>query len=365
MLNIIMKEYIMKTNIKALTILIVLFVAFSISVVQAQKPYRAGTTTANFLEIGYGSAGIAMGDAYVSMAKDISAIYWNPAGLGFMETNEFQGMYQPWIADINTSYMGVGYVVPGIGTFAAGLIYVGYGEEEVTSMLMQEGTGEKFDGLDFSFSLSYGRKIAQFFSFGASVKYIASRIWHEDASAFAVDLGAIVSTSFLSWTGEADGGLSIGMSISNYGTRMQYDGIDLKRPIDEEPDEAGNFAYVPARFETQSWELPLIFRIGASAHPIYTARHRFTVSVDALHPNNNSEHINVGGEYAFTLPGFGVLSLRGGYKGVEMIDSEYGMTFGFGLLFYYLNNNALKIDYAYRNVGVLGNWHAYTFSITF
>ena len=40
-----------------------------------QKPYRVGTTTANFLEIGYGTAGIAMGDACVSSVNDVSAIY--------------------------------------------------------------------------------------------------------------------------------------------------------------------------------------------------------------------------------------------------------------------------------------------------
>jgi hypothetical protein len=48
------------------------------------KPYRVGTTTANFLEIGAESAGSAMGEAYVSVARDLSAVYWNPAGLSFM-----------------------------------------------------------------------------------------------------------------------------------------------------------------------------------------------------------------------------------------------------------------------------------------
>ncbi len=40
-------------------------------------------------------------------------------------------------------------------------------------------------------------------------------------------------------------------------------------------------------------------------------------------------------------------------------------TFGFGLVFHYLNNRALKIDYAYRDVGLLGKLHAYTLSLTF
>jgi len=243
-------------------IFIGLFYFCGVNFLHAQKPYRVGTTSGNFLEIGYGSAGIAMGDAYVSISKDISSLYWNPAGLGYMTNNELQIMYQPLIADINTSFLGFGYVHPTLGTFALGMIYTGYGEEEVTSMLMEEGTGEKFDGSDYSFSLSYGRRIVQWFSFGATAKYVASQIWHESASAVAFDLGALVATDFLSPTGRKDDGLTIGMSISNYGSKMQYDGIDLKRPLDEEIDESGNFAYVPARYETQSWELPLIFRIG-------------------------------------------------------------------------------------------------------
>jgi len=332
---------------------------------QAQEPYRAGTTSANFLEVGYGSTGIAMGDAHVSAVRDVSSIYWNPAGLGYLEKSEFQAMHQPWVANINTAFVGLGYVVPKWGTFGVGFIYTGYGEEEVTSILMQEGTGEKFDGLDYAVSLSFGRKLAQWFSFGASGKLINSRIWHESASAVALDLGAIVNTSFLSRTGEPDAGLSIGMSISNYGTRMQYNGIDLKRPVDEAPDEAGNFEYVPARFETQTWELPLIFRIGVSAYPIYTPTHRVTLAVDALHPNNNSEYLNLGGEYTLTLAGIGEFSLRGGYKGLQMVDSEYGLTLGFGMLIKFLHNNALIVDYAYREIGLLGQMNAYTISIRF
>jgi hypothetical protein len=336
-----------------------------ISLAQAQEPYRAGTTSANFMEIGYGSAGMAMGDAYVSVVRDISSIYWNPAGLGYMEKSEFQAMHQPWLADINTSYVGLGFGTSRIGTFGVGFVYTSYGEEEVTSMLMQEGTGEKFDGLDYCMSLSYGRKLAQWFSFGASGKYVSSRIWHEGASAVAMDLGAIVNTSFFSPTGNEEGGLSIGMSISNYGTKLQYDGIDLKRPLDEAPTEAGNFEYVPARYETQGWELPLIFRIGVSMHPVLTANHRLTLAVDALHPNNNSEYLNAGGEYALTVPGLGVFSLRSGYKGIQMVDSEYGWTFGFGMQVNFLHNKAIKIDYAYRSIGILGDINAYTLSLVF
>ena len=34
------------------------------------KPYRVGTTAASFLEMGVGSAGLSMGEAYVGVARD-------------------------------------------------------------------------------------------------------------------------------------------------------------------------------------------------------------------------------------------------------------------------------------------------------
>ena len=57
------------------SIIVLLAVLLGAGALLAQKPYRIGTTAANFLEIGYGSAGAAMGDAYVSVANDLSSAY--------------------------------------------------------------------------------------------------------------------------------------------------------------------------------------------------------------------------------------------------------------------------------------------------
>ncbi|NOY77409.1 MAG: PorV/PorQ family protein [Calditrichaeota bacterium] len=332
---------------------------------EAQKPYRVGTTTANFLEVGYGSAGSAMGDAYVSVANDLSSIYWNPAGLAFMKQNEAQFSYQPWLVNINTSFTSVGLVLPGIGTLALGLIQVSYGDMDVTSLEMQEGTGEKFTAADYAFSLSYSRRITHWFSFGASAKYIASQIWHEHASAMALDLGVIVKTFFFSPTGKRADGLNIGMSISNYGTRMKYDGIDLTRPIDILPRENGNYADVPGQFKMRGWELPLLFRIGVSVNPIVYGSHRLTLAADALHPNNNSESVNVGAQYELTLPSAGTFYLRGGYKALFMDESQYGFTFGGGMTLRMMHNVALKLAYAYRGIGLLGKISSYSVGVAF
>lgn len=331
----------------------------------AQKPYRVGTTSANFLEIGVGSDGNAMGDAFVSIPGKLSAIYWNPAGLAFLNRNEVMFMYQPWIIDINTTSATAAFSLPIIGTVAAGVAHVGYGEEEVTTMEYQDGTGEIYTANDYCFTLSYARKLAQWFAFGASLKYINSQIWHTSASALATDLGVLVSTGFFALSRRHEDGLRIGMSISNYGTKMRYDGMDLLFPIDILPDEDGNYSAVQGQFKTQGWELPLIFRIGASLSPLAGRYQRLTLSIDALHPNNNAESINVGAEYELNLPGIGKLALRSGYKSLFLPDSEYGMTYGGGLQFYLMRNVALKIDYAFKPLNFLGNTHSYTVGIQF
>jgi len=205
----------------------------------------------------------------------------------------------------------------------------------------------------------------QWFTFGASFKYVTSTIWHMSASAAAVDLGVIVDTDFLAADGKRENGLKIGMSISNYGTRMQYDGIDLLQPIDILPNENGNYKDVEGQYRVQGWELPLIFRIGTSITPIVSESQRITLAVDALHPNNNNESINMGAEYEYSFVGFGKLSLWGGYRGLFMDENPYGMTLGVGMQVNLMNNSTLKIGYVYKDMQILSNTSIYTFAITF
>lgn len=361
-----LKEYSDKKLQKSVLLyLLTVIILFQTGRLEAQKPYRVGTTAANFLEMGVGSDGNAMGESYVSMVGNLSSVYWNPAGLAFMERNEVLFMYQPWVMDISNEFVAVSYLLPSVGTFALASNHVGYGNEPVTTLEDQDGTGELYTANDYCFSLTYARKLAQWFAFGASAKYISSQIWHTSASAMAVDLGVNVNTGFFSVTGKYEDGMRIGMSISNYGSRMRYDGMDLLFPIDILPNEAGNYSSVKGQFKLQEWELPLIFRIGVSVRPLVTRYMRLTLAADALHPNNNAESVNVGAEYAITIPGSGSFFLRGGYKSLFMEETEFGGTFGGGLKLNFLDNYAIKVDYAFKPVGILGNTHSYTLGVIF
>ncbi|MBK7107042.1 MAG: PorV/PorQ family protein [Ignavibacteriae bacterium] len=334
-------------------------------VVAQNKPYRVGTTAANFLEMGIGSAANSMGEAYVGVANDISSMYWNPAGLGYIASNEVLFMYQPWVADIKVSFAGAAIIIPQIGTLGLSVTNMDYGKTEVTTMAMQEGTGETYSAGEYSIGLSYGRKLADWFGFGTSIKWISSNIWHLSANALALDLGVMVNTQFFSFSSDRADGMSIGMSISNYGTRIQYDGIDLLVPIDLLPNENGNYKDIEGQYRVQGWELPLIFRVGFAIKPIVSESQQLIIAVDALHPNNNSESINLGTQYEFKFLGMGQFYLRGGYRGLFMEDSEFGLTLGAGVHLKLLNNNNVKMDVAYKEVGIFGNTMTYSIGITF
>lgn len=329
------------------------------------RPFRVGTTSANLLEIGFGSAGTAMGDAYVAMSDNSSGLYWNPAGLAGLSQNEAQFSIQPWVADINLSFSSAGIVIPDVGVIGIGLIYGDYGQMDVTTVDFQEGTGEQFSANTYALSLAFARQLTDWFAFGLSGKYVGMNIWHMNANALALDLGVKIRTRFFAIGGKRENGLRIGMSISNYGTRMKFDGLDLTYPIDILPDQSGNYANTPGQFQLQGWELPLMFRLGVAVNVIKTENQQLTVAVDALHPNNNAESLNIGGEYAYNAAGVGKFFLRAGYKGVFLTHAEYGMAFGAGVEKYILGNIGLRFDYVFRDMGFLGKVNAYTLGFRF
>src|SRR5512133_809569 len=106
----------MKIKITIITALLIMLTCFD---AYSQQPYRVGTTSANFLEMGSGGAA-ATGDANVaSISGGLSSMYWNPASLGYNVRNEALINVQPWFAGIDMSMVAFGYVHPSLGTFAA------------------------------------------------------------------------------------------------------------------------------------------------------------------------------------------------------------------------------------------------------
>jgi hypothetical protein len=194
------------------------------------------------------------------------------------------------------------------------------------------------------------------FSIGFTAKYIQETIWHEAAGAFAVDVGTIFRTDLF-------GGLTIGASLSNFGSAMQLSGRDTRQFSRVDPTKLGSNDQIPSDVEMDSWDLPLLFQFGISTTPLKSDTYRWTVAVDALHPSDNYESVNVGTEIAFQ----DYLFLRGGYQSLFLSGAEGGLSLGIGLAstMFFTSNTLIKFDYAYRDMGRLEAVHVFSLAVRF
>ncbi len=328
-------------------------------------PVKKGTTAASFLEIGVGSAGVGVGSAYTTMCEDVSAIYWNPAKLAYVRGLETMFMIQPWLVDINFSFLGAALPVPGIGVFGLGITMLNSGDIAETTMEYQEGTGSSYNATDMAIGMCFARELTDRFSFGFSGKYIYQRISTMSASALALDLGVHVVTPFFERPASNVQGLRIGMCISNYGGKMRLNGDDTYIAVDPDLNNGGNNELIEADYRTDAYNLPAVFRVGIAYDIFNLKHHRWTIAADALHPNNNYEYVNAGMEYDMTYFGNLKLQFRGGYKTLLLEDSNQGLAFGFGIQYKYRGLSGLRFDYGYSDMRELGKVNSYTISLLF
>ncbi|HUI11356.1 MAG TPA: PorV/PorQ family protein [Bacteroidota bacterium] len=321
----------------------------------AQDVSKTGTVAATFLEIPVGAPAVAMGSAFVSLANDATSLYWNPAGAAWLTHSEIVGMHTTWIADTRFDYAAFVLPLEDFGTLGVNVTSLSMDDMKVTTVEMPEGDGEYFSAGDLAVGVSYAHRLTDRFTIGFNAKYIQETIWHESATAFAIDVGTIFRTDLF-------GGLTIGAALSNFGTPMRMSGRDARQFNILDPTKPGTNSQIPEDVEMDSWDLPLLFQIGVSATPLHTDDYRLVVAVDALHPNDDYESVNVGGEFSFD----DVLFLRGGYNAPWMPDHEGGLSFGFGLSSAsFLSNTTVKFDYAYRNMGRLSNINVFSLSARF
>ncbi len=314
---------------------------------------KRGTTAAPFLAIGQGARSIGMGSAFVGVSGDPSAIYWNPAGLTKAQGVQVMFDHTLWIADIKYNYFAASYHLGDYGALGLSFTSSNVGDMKVTTIEQPGGTGETFTAKDMAISLAYAMQLTDNFSIGINPKFIHQSIWKMSATAFAVDLGVQYVTPF-------DNAV-LAMSISNFGTKMQLLGNSNLVLHDFDPVGSGNNGKIPAYIETGNWSLPLNFRVGVQYMPVRTETHALMLAVDAMHPSDDYESLNVGAEYAYD----GFIFIRGGYKSLFLDESEESFTAGFGIKQRLMNNLSISVDYAYQSFGRFSEIQKLSVSVSF
>jgi hypothetical protein len=307
---------------------------------------RAGISAFQFLKLGVGARGVAMGESFVAVANDASALYWNPAGLVQFAENQLLASHTEYVADIKHDYLGLVYHLSEGDAVGVSFASLHMADMEITTETEPLGTGRFFSFGDIGLGLTYAKRMTDQFSFGATVRYAEETLDVLKMRSVMVDLGTYY------WTGL--GNARFAVVISNFGSDVAPTGKVTR--IDGTSVDA-----------FQSFSLPTVFKLGLAMDPVQTEDQRLTVSVQLNHPNDNAENLRLGAEYAWQ----NVFFLRGGAKrtiGQPLFGadatSEESFMLGAGVRLA-TAVSTIGADYAFASFGRLGSVHRISVSCTY
>ncbi len=322
-------------------LLIALFLSALFRAAPAQQ--KLAQTGMKFLNVGTSARVTAMGEAFTAVESASPAMFFNPAGMARMESLVDVALGQTgWIADIKHHHAGLAVSPLGgdYGVIGLMAMSVDYGEMEETVRWPNEqgyldlGT---FTPRALMIGIGYAKALTEKFSVGGNVKFVTQNLGssaigfdknelikkNNIAEVFAFDFGMLYKTGLRS--------LNFGVSVRNFSREVRY--------------------------EREGFQLPLIFRIGLSMNMIDLiasdqTTHSLLLAVDATHPRDYPEQINIGAEYVF----MNMIAVRAGYM---FNNDEYGLTAGVGVQ-QGISELNLGADYSYTPFGIFDPVHRIT-----
>jgi hypothetical protein len=338
-----LQVYIYKEKKMIYRVFIVIFILFMVFTPPLMAVNKTAQTGLQFLKVDVGARAAAMGGSYYLIGTDASAMFYNPAGLARMQSNVdvFIANTQ-WIAGIEYYAGGIAKNLGKWGSIGISYAAGSYGDDimgtryDPTTEQGYELTG-KLDMSAYAFGISYAKSMTEKFTIGGQVKYAyqqlgenllsSGEVEKNDVSGLAFDFGTVFYPGFKSFR--------FGMSIRNFSPEFKY--------VEE------------------GFELPLTFSIGVAMNLLDLMGDEYgsslLFSVDALHPRDYSERINMGLEYTVLE----MFSLRAGYKfnyDIESFTAGVGFNKDFG-------NVIIDLGYAYSEMEFFDAVNRISFRLSF
>jgi hypothetical protein len=288
-----------------------------LSVLTIFGPDGAGTTAFPLLRVPVGPRACAMGESFTGLANDISALFWNPAGLGQVLNTQVAVSHHEWFAGIRDE--NVSLVVPaGPGCLGAAVVYSTTSDIEIWDPVT--GTSRTAASRSGYAVFGYGLPLTNSLGAGFTVKGLYDNLIEQTGSGVCADAGFLFRPVRR---------LRIGVAGQNLGWGMRYGGDNVP--------------------------LPITIRLGASLE-----LRRLRLLLDAAAPVDDYPDAHVGGEYALN----DILCLRAGYRlgpqDWRSLSAWSGLTAGLGV-----NVGPFSLDYAFVPYGRLGMTHRLALSTSF
>jgi hypothetical protein len=286
--------------------------------------FDPGATGYTFVKLGVGVRPVAMGNAFTAVSDDGNAVFWNPAGLGFVNSYHVAGMLMNHLTYFNYYNLTSALPVGGGNTVGIGLSYLGASDIEYSER--GEELGE-FTNSDMLLNVGYGRAFGkhQVVSVGGAVKVVRGQLYRYSAYGALADIGVLLNPIKH---------LYFGTVVKNLGTPRRY---------------------------IEKWEYPPInFRQGV-AIKLPIENNQFTLSADfSVYPDYNPT-ISIGVEAL--IRSLGLIGMSGqkrissiavmaGYQSGYGAGTFSGFSLGFAVQVFvteglYLDIGALLLSYGY------------------
>ncbi len=298
---------------------------------------NAGTSAYTFLKIGTGAKSQALGGAFVGLADDETALYYNPAGLTSdgesfelyddlldvpereQVLNRFTASYINYLLDFQYGFIGYVRNLDDRTSVGLSIAYQDYG-----TFNRLDAAGDdigSFGASDMAIGLTYSKRIRSNLSLGGTGKFIYEKIDTYSSNGLALDFG-------LMYLGAADGSTRIGFALTNFGAQLS--GLT----------------------DTHKDKLPTKAAIGLS-HKLRGLPTVFTSEIGK--PFDNEFYLSLGIEMVSLSPFFlriGWTSAGRDYKTGSDSDTLAGFAGGFGYSY-----GEYTIDYSYSSYADLGSVH--------
>jgi hypothetical protein len=325
---------------------------------------RFGGTSAVFLTLPADARGAALGGAFASLTNDISAVFYNPAGLALMGSSQAMFSYTSYVADTRHIAGAMGWSLRG-GEWGIGVSVSNFGFSGVPVYTedAQDGNGETYSVSSTAIGLTGSLQFSDRFSAGITGRLVSDQLARATATGFTVDFGT-------NYHGEVAGRpLRASFIIVNYGTSFQHKGPVLNTQVDP-LDNSMNVEDTPAQYRTSAFEPPTQFRVGVSYDILAASNNRLSLLSEFYQPNDSDPGVGFGAEFNARLAeGFNA-GLRGSYNyqgdnrdsdpadgagfssSVQDDDVMDGLALGAGI-YWQIGSWNVGVDYALRHMGIL------------
>ena len=308
---------------------------------------------ADFLAGGVDARALGMGGAYVSLADEVSAGYWNPAGLGHLQYPEISYMHvERFAGAVSFDYAGVALPVTerstiGVSAFRSGVNDIvntlgAWNPDRGVPLGNYESRITRFSAADWAVFVSYSRRLNERTTVGVNFKGIRRSIG-DFASAWGYSMDVAGQYRV--------GPYRVGIMVQDLSTMLQSwsvnpDAFEVNctDPIDDQPFDAcinpetdSVYTSNAARYEAVfSQEIPSggtalvlpVTRLGAGAEWSVGDGHTLTAALDvdvavdgqrAFVPNigDVSFHPRLGTAFSYK----GLVELRGGIQRIQYGDA--------------------------------------------